>query len=94
MAIRVFEINDVEWWAGDCTPEEMLKFYMDETGVTHEEATGSEDEYPKPLTEEEMDKMKFCDEDNPSVKRTFREELQRMIDGGAKFPSFFATTEF
>ena len=30
MAIRIFAMNDCEWWAGDCTPEEILAAAMKE----------------------------------------------------------------
>ena len=97
MAIRIFEINDCDWWAGDCTPEEILAAYLAETGCTREEAMGDMDSLPTELSDEALDRLKFvvCDDvgrlDPP---RTFRTQLAMMIADGTKFPCSFATTEY
>lgn len=91
-AIRVFSINDHEWAAGACTPEEMLAWYMDETGVTREEATGAEDGLPEELSPEAMQELNFvCDDGS---RHSFAEELRLMVERGDKFPCFFASTEY
>jgi hypothetical protein len=90
--IRVFMMNDCEWTAGDCTPEEMLAWYMQQTGCSREESTGDEDGLPEELTAEDLDGLTFhCDD---GTKRTFAEELERMIVEGQRFPCFFASTEY
>lgn len=94
--VKVFEVNDCEWWAGDCTPEELLAAYMKETGCSHEDATGDVDDLPRPLTDEEMDTLKFRlvdDATDTNTTCTFREYLARMVEEGEQFPRFFATTE-
>ncbi len=98
--IRVFVMNDMEWWAGACTPEEMLAYYMHETGVTREEALGDDDPnaLPEPLTDEQMDKLRIAEVDEnerPTGQRpTFREALDAMIAAGQEFPCLFASTEW
>lgn len=97
MGLQVFEVNDCEWWAGDCTPAELLTAYMRETGVSHEAATGDTAEYPRPLTDVEMDRLKFVHDDNGNdleTPLTFREQLAHMVAKGETFPCFFATTEW
>jgi hypothetical protein len=49
VSLQVFAISDFDWWAGDCTPQEVLAAYMASTGVSHEEATGCADLWPTPL---------------------------------------------
>lgn len=93
MAVRVFEVNDAEWWAGDCTPEELLAAYMEETGCTHEDATGDETELPRPLTDSEMDSLKLhiVDEKTDAhTDPTFRVYLAQMVSAGEAFPRLFA----
>lgn len=96
MAIQVFEINDCEWWAGEGTPADILAAYMLETGVSHEDATGDADQYPRPLTNAEMDCLMYFDDEirDLGTARTFRQQLAQMVKAGEKFPCFFATTEF
>lgn len=95
MTIRIFEINDCDWWAGDCTPEEILAAYLEETGCTHEEATGDISVFPAELSEQALDRLTFVREDpEGDTKVTFREELQAMVSRGATFPCSFASTEW
>ncbi|HZR33806.1 MAG TPA: hypothetical protein VFA75_00420 [Nevskia sp.] len=91
-AIKVFSMNDHEWTAGACTPEEMLAWYMDQTGVSREEATGEEDGIPEELSPEAMQELTFvCDDGS---RHSFVEELRLMVERGDKFPCFFASTEY
>jgi hypothetical protein len=95
MAVQVFQINDCEWYAGDCTPQQMLDFYMDATGLSHEESTGDANELPTALTEDEMNRFQFTSDDSGEISPSisFRVELDRLIAEGQEFPRFFATTE-
>lgn len=95
MAVRVFEVNDCEWWAADCTPDELLLAYMIETGVTHEDATGDASEYPRPLSERELDALMFKEDiDGETVRFSFREQLNRMIGAGTPLPTLFAARDY
>lgn len=93
MTIKIFEINDTEWWAGDCTPEQMLIEVILEYGSTHEEVTGDINILPRELTDHELNLLVFEDE-SMEVRRSYREQLQKMIDDGETFPCLFATTEY
>ena len=42
------------------------------------------------LSEAELDRYEFYEEDCVTVKHSFREELQEMIESGEKFPCYFA----
>lgn len=96
MSLQVFEINDCEWWAGEGSPQEILDAYIKVTGCSHEESTGDVEDLPRPLTDEEMDSIKFRLEDEHDVRTTctFREYLAQLVEEGQEFPCFFATTEF
>ncbi|HVK55882.1 MAG TPA: hypothetical protein VM532_12745 [Burkholderiales bacterium] len=96
MTITIFRINEFEWYAGDCTPEEILAFYMKETGCTKEEATDDDDTLPEALSDEEMDKMIITTEpgNSESTTMTAREYLARMVAEGQQFPCSFASTEW
>lgn len=97
MSLQIFEINEDEWWAGEGSPEEMLRAYMNETGCTHEEATGHPDEMPRPLTEEELDGLQLgvgvdCRRLDRPV--SFREHLAEMVAKGDAFPCLFAARDY
>lgn len=87
---KVFQINDCDWWAG-YDLESTKAAYVKETGVPPEDAFDN----PRELTDEEMDALLCVDDDRPNKEPlTFRQELDRMIKEGFKFPWFFASTEF
>lgn len=97
MSLKIFEINDCEWWAGDCSETEMLAFYMAETGCSHEDSTGDAEILPSVITDEALNSLTFTiDEDgnflNPPL--TFRQRLDQMVEQGYSFPCFFAATEY
>jgi hypothetical protein len=86
--IKVFQVNDYEWWAGR-TWEEVKKAYIEMAGedVDEDEFDGFE------LTDEDLNDYVVHDEDGKTC-RSFREELENMISSGMWFPCFFATTEY
>lgn len=88
MSIKVFKLDDYEWWAG-ANLADVIAEARDQCGAdTFENAETDADE----VSGEAMQKLKFIDEDG--TERTFAEELQRMIDAGSKFPCSFASTEY
>lgn len=89
--IRVYSINDCDWYAGDCTPTEILAFYMTELGCTIEDAIGDVENLPDALTYSELENLRFND-DNGNVY-TFNIHLENLISAGQTFPCFFASTE-
>ncbi|QGW66986.1 hypothetical protein GOY17_14000 [Lysobacter soli] len=95
--MTVWQINDMEWFAGAGTPESILAWYMEEHGLSHEDATGDEDELPRALSDHELDTLKFqdCDENErpTGIVRTFREQLAIEVAEGGTFPRLFASTE-
>jgi hypothetical protein len=92
MDLKIFRINDCEWWCGYETPESMLKAYMEITGLSHEDATGDEDALPVELSQDQVNHYRYHLESGDTV--TFAEELQIMLEAGETFPCFFATTEW
>lgn len=87
--MKIFRMDDCTWMAGatleDCTAE----------WVEHYGGEIIEGEFA-PYEETALDKLIFFDEDargGIGKRRTFREELDRLIASGETFPLFFATTE-
>lgn len=99
--IKVFEINDCEWMAGEdleSVIQDYLKNYM-----SCEDTPENREEYcPEPceLNDETMDRLHYHDIEGDlagdGVKKiyTFREALNKMLENGAKAPFYFASTEF
>ena len=86
--VRVWKMNEEEWWAAVGTTEEVLADYMRIMVVSREEATGEEDGLPTLVSDEAMERLKFQD----GGRKTFGEELAAMITAGHKFPCLFAAS--
>lgn len=95
LPIRIFQISDTEWWAG-ATMDEVLAdaarawgfdIDSDDYRMMREEAIE--------LTDASMARLQYSyDEDNPALKRSFRDELDlRLADPTNTFPQFFAGVE-
>ena len=94
-AIKIFRVNDYEWWAG---------IDIESIGAAYKEATGidpaDDDEgfdNPYEVSEAGMSKLIHWGEGEPDgeqAKCTFAEMLQQMIAQGQEFPCYFAGTEY
>lgn len=84
--IKVFRINEYEWWAGESL-ETILPIYLQETGVSKEEAFVE----PYELDDHSMDSLIYHDDDGQT--RTFREQLEKVLKDGVPCPFAFAFTE-
>lgn len=105
--IRIWEVSDCEWYAGAGDAAEILAAYIDDTGLGEEEAS-ADGEYPRLLTEAELDSMNYMcasfvfppsadgDSQPTGEPTTFRIALARAIATGevSDKPSLFAATEF
>lgn len=97
MSIRVFQINESEWWAGDCDELSILDAFMQSYECTHIEATGNIEVYPRSLSEEELSNTLYEIPDTDGVELkviTFKELLTKLIDSGAQLPCKFASLEW
>lgn len=83
--IKVFNIDEVEWWAGESL-ESCLAEARKQTGEAYDDV----DEHYE-MTDEAMQRLKF---DDGGVTRTFAEELALAIQRGTKFPCHFAATDW
>ena len=96
--VAVFEMNDCDWWAGTGSAEDILKAYMEATGLSREQATDDDEGLPRKLSEEELDSLSFAldseEGERSGEKITFRERLQMLIQSGQEFPCLFASTEY
>ena len=71
------------------TLDDAKRAYLEQVGGPEEEMLDD----PGEIAESQYDKLMFCDEDG--MRRTFREQLNRMIErGGERFPTFFASREW
>jgi len=86
--MKIFAMNDCDWMAAE-DAESAKSAYISDDGE-------DSDQPPIELTDEEMDKFRFADEDvrDPEKWPTFRQDLQRRIASGQEFPQFFASTDF
>lgn len=82
---RVFKLNDCDWWVAR-TLEEAKADCRYQCGDID-----FEDEHE--LSDADLDRLKFCDEDCSSKSHSFREELRLRIEAGITKPEFFASTE-
>lgn len=91
--IKVFRVNDYEWWAG-ADLESIRLAYKEETGIDPDSDEGFDS--PREIGEAGMNKLIHWGDGEPEEggSRTFQEEIQRMIAAGHKFPCFFAGTEY
>jgi hypothetical protein len=92
--IRVFQLNDYEWWAG--ADLESVKTAR-QTGCGEEDDIFDE---PHELSDAAMDRLLFTyyeddyEREENKRTRTFRQELDRAIAEGQTFPCEFAGTEY
>lgn len=94
LTMKVFQLNQSDWWAGSDL-DSVIAAFRAELGA---DATIDN---PHELSDEELDRLKFVDGDDPINSdgtpggwRTFREELARSVAVGQTFPCFFASTEW
>lgn len=86
--IRIFRMDDNEWWAG-----ESLSACVDEgRRQCGPECYPDDPEWQRELSDEEMRQLTFVDEDD--IRRTFADELERRISAGERFPQAFAAENF
>jgi hypothetical protein len=88
--IRVYQINDYEWYAGH-SMEECIAYVLELTGESRDEMLQYSMVEPHELTELEMDSLIFRAEEGV-MRLTFRQMLRRMIREGEQFPCLFAST--
>jgi|GEM_PF-1246040 len=85
---KVFRINDHEWWAGYGLGSTVNAF-LDEGEKRY---IAIDD--PRELNEEEMNRLKYVDDNENGTEKTFKEALTEMINNKRRFPCFFASTEY
>jgi hypothetical protein len=88
--IKVFRVNDYEWWAG-ADLESIRTAYKDHTGIDPDSDEGFDS--PREITEAGMSKIVICDDGPEKIEQTFRQYLDEMIALNKPFPCFFAGTE-
>lgn len=85
-AIRVFQMDDCDWFAGGSL-ESCIAAACEYNGGDPSDYSDAHE-----LDDEAMDRLIYTDDDG--ARRTFREQLSAMISSGAQFPTLFATTEY
>ena len=102
MEYKIYKIDDYEWWVGKSLEEcvdAYIKEYFD--GDESEKKELLEYNEPREITEKELDTLIFYDDiynQDESKKRTFREELKRLVNNETdripNFPCMFASSEY
>lgn len=94
MSIKIFQMNDCDWYAGE-TVEDVIRQFKDDVGYDDDDwkLWGEE---PRELAEHEMDMLKFYPDfpDNKTHSISFRQQLNLLIQDNAPFPILFASTEY
>jgi len=95
--MKVFRMNDHDWVAAE-TREQAEQFYrhveVDECDLTEEEfREEQEGQVPHELGSAAMTNLLFTDDDG-KTKRTFQDQLDRLVEEKAEFPCIFASTEY
>lgn len=94
--VKIFRVNDYEWWAG-VDLESVKATYKEHTGIDPDSDEGFDN--PREVGDEGMRKLIFIEDvynegRHREEKRSFREELDRLISVNQKFPCYFAGTEY
>lgn len=85
MIPTVFSIEDEEWILA-YTKAEAAAYFKDQTGCCPIE----EDYCVTALTNDDLQRLKFRD-DETDERRTFAEQLARVLESGEKIPTYFAS---
>ncbi len=88
MTIKVFRLDDYEWWAG----ESLAACIAEARAQAGEDCYDGAEEDGYELTAEQMREYKFHDEDGTAC--SFACRLQELIDECTEFPVLFAATEW
>lgn len=95
--IKVFQINDSEWWAGTDI-ESIAKVYEEQTGIPPSEAFDAF--MCQEVSPEAMNRLIVTsddgdyDIDGEPARETFQHALDHLINYDYDFPCFFAGTEY
>lgn len=84
--VWIYKMNECEW---------IFAPSLDQAIEWWKENFDNDPEYwedAEPISQKDMDKFKFCDEDW-NVTMTFREQLRELIHQGERF-GYFATSEY
>ncbi len=85
---RIYKLNDCDWWVARTLEEAKTSFQATCGPMDEDEAFDD----PYELTDEDMDRLKITDHDDPKApKQTFREYLYQMKPTR---PDMFASTEY
>lgn len=101
--MKIFNMDDVEWWAGESLEAVKAAYLAEHAGVESAELDPNSPEDmeamiadARELTEEEMDGLVYRTgvfRHGEELLRTFRRELAEKIAAGIEFPCPFASTE-
>lgn len=91
--MKIFSMNDCDWMAAETLEEAKAEYLATVWSGIVDEGTFDD---PGEVPADKMQTMKFRrEEDEPGPRVcSFQDELDRLIANGAKFPRFFASTEY
>lgn len=92
--MKVYQLNDCDWYAG-ADMESAIQCALEMTGIDRSDYL---DERLHELTDGEMNRLKISFDETREYQDgeclTFRQALNKMVEDGATFPCFFASTEY
>jgi len=88
--LKVFKMNDYEWWMAESIEEAKKQYAVYLKGVVGDDEIEND---PEELTDGDLERLNYVDDYDQSISRSFKEELDRRIAKGDK-GGFFATTEY
>lgn len=87
--INLWQLNDIETWAG-FSLEETILHAVKETGVPREELVES----PRKIPLEKWDSLLVIEEGPYMPRYTYRNSLEKSLNEGVELPFLFASTEY
>lgn len=94
MSIKVFKLDDYEWWAGESL-QQCIDHARREAGcpISLGKSYPDAEQEGYELSAEDMLTHRFTEEDGVT-QRSFADHLASLIAGGETFPRLFAATEW
>lgn len=97
--IKVFAMNEGEWWAGEslqaCCAEARRQTGCDREGTPPDERQYPSEGFGHVLSADDMARLVVVDTEGPQpLRRSFAEQFAMDVDAGAPFPCLFAATDY
>jgi len=93
MTIKIFRVNECDWYAAETGEQAMQAVRESEMYSEDELEEFARDGYPEEIPDADLDTLKLREEDGEE-KYTWRQALANMIANGDYIPGMFCSTEY